>query len=227
MYILYLAKLKHHGCDIMANKRRSRLIDKKFQLKTIITATALSTFFFTIILILFMYKTYEYGIKIDSTIESLNNSIKTEDNIVAAFVEYARVSGLNRITLATRNVRQDHMESMKSVGGNIALLKSLTSEFRWFVVIMIGIVILQAIVFAVYYLRLTHTISGPSLVINRYLQSLLDGKEPEVHELRKGDELKDIFEKVKALHEMINSGAKVKSKSSIIKKSKTKTSGKK
>jgi methyl-accepting chemotaxis protein len=48
-------------------------------------------------------------------------------------------------------------------------------------------------------IRYTHTIYGPLISINRFLEELLAGKKPDAIKLRKSDELQDLAEKLNTL----------------------------
>ena len=50
-------------------------------------------------------------------------------------------------------------------------------------------------------IRYTHTIYGPLISINRFLEDLLEGKKPDAIKLRKSDELQDLAEKLNTLGE--------------------------
>ncbi len=62
------------------------------------------------------------------------------------------------------------------------------------VTFFVGIVILHF-----FMIRQTHRISGPIFVMTRYINELLDGKAPEMKDLRKKDDFKDFYDLLRQL----------------------------
>jgi hypothetical protein len=59
-----------------------------------------------------------------------------------------------------------------------------------------------------YLIIMTHKVAGPLFKIGLYFDRMRDGKLPQVHALRKGDQLRDFFEKFREMDEALRDRAK-------------------
>lgn len=63
-------------------------------------------------------------------------------------------------------------------------------------------------VLSLYLIIMTHKVAGPLYKVAAYFDRMRDGKLPQVHALRKGDQLQDFFEKFRAMDEALRERAK-------------------
>ena len=82
---------------------------------------------------------------------------------------------------------------MKVIEDHFSQLNVIVKQNRvlFFIMIFIGIVLGISLYF--YLIRLTHRISGPIYVLSRHVKDVIDGKDPDLRELRKNDEFKEFY----------------------------------
>jgi signal transduction histidine kinase len=63
----------------------------------------------------------------------------------------------------------------------------------WLISIIIFITITGIILLYLQLIRHTHRISGPIFIMSKYIREILDGKSPDMRDLREKDEFKEYF----------------------------------
>lgn len=79
----------------------------------------------------------------------------------------------------------------------------LSSRDTELVLTMIGVGIGLVLVLSFYLVVLTHKVAGPLYKVSSYFDKMAEGKLGEVWPLRKGDMLKDFYDKFKVTHEAV------------------------
>lgn len=180
-------------------KRRTKIVDKKFQLSVTLKIMGASTLSFLLVLLIVGTKAIRSEANISTTIANLKQAVETENNIVKAFVEFSSQFRGETIRLATNNISSDHRKSIHTITGYIGFLQDQSGEYYYVIIAIIVVVVIQTLFYFFFLIRFTHRIAGPQVVINRVLQDLIDGKKPHLRELREKDELKELYEKLKVL----------------------------
>ena len=187
-------------------KRRKKLIDPKFQLKTTFKIIGIISIFFIILTggmsVIIILNNQDSGV----VINSLKSAVQEENNIVNAFTELAKKLDSLGYKLDAEMVSKNHNKYMKTILNHIEFLKQKDKKNIENISIFIGTVLLMLLlgVFLFFYLiKITHRISGPIFVMKRYLQTMIEGKSPEFRPLRDGDEFSELFDKVKELADVI------------------------
>ncbi len=191
--------------------KRKKIIDKKFQLKITFKIIGISSITF---LCIFAFIAVKSHIKIKNSqktmgklnlaISELHKTIKIEDDIVNGFIKYTKYqkahAGGSRMVVKVDQIQKDHKASMKNIKESLSFLDSFLinlkvffGEIKLFISILIVLILLQAIFLYYYLINMTHRISGPIHVISSHMQDLMDGKQPDMRELRKNDELKSFY----------------------------------
>lgn len=180
-------------------KRKKKLIDRNFQLKIYFNVIGLSTLSFLIVLAFVGVMAMENDRRISGMIDHLTKAVETEENIIKAFVDFSgEITGKN-VRLNVTNIFSDHEKSIATIKGYINYIKSSAREYKKIILVILAVVVLQLFLFYVFLIRFTHRISGPLYVMERYVQALVDGKKPIDRDLREGDELKNLYEKLRLL----------------------------
>lgn len=179
----------------MKFKRKKKLINYSFQLKTAIPAVIISTLLFSIIIgvILYIVSMSRSGY-LASTTGELDRAVANEDNIVTSFKEYAKRVKDPIFILATEKIEADHRVSITTIKENIQILRFYTEKNNLLLFFAIALMALNALLLFIYLIRATHKAAGPVQVMNRYVRDLLEGRMPDIRGLRKGDELKEFHE---------------------------------
>jgi hypothetical protein len=79
-----------------------------------------------------------------------------------------------------------------------------TNEVAVMLVVGLGLVT----VLTGYLIIMTHKVAGPLYKVSLYFDKMRDGKLPQVYDLRKGDQLRDFFDKFKQMDEALRERAK-------------------
>lgn len=185
-------------------QRRKKLIDKKFQLRTIFSIMGITMLFFLVMMAIVGISITVNNREISLTIAELNKAIKNEMNIVNAFKRFQKKISNSDYLIASTKITEDHKKSINVRKKYLLLLKNFAGQNFFFVSIIIGIVFVQGIVLFFYLIKLTHRISGPIYVISSYVQEIIDGKDPELRKLREKDEFKELYEGFIKMAEMIS-----------------------
>lgn len=77
--------------------------------------------------------------------------------------------------------------------GNLLLQQQVMRGDQIFLLYIVVLVVVMALALAFWGLVVTHRVSGPLHVIARHLNTLADGRYPDLRPLRKHDELQDFF----------------------------------
>ena len=179
--------------------RKKKLIDKRFQLRTVFSVTAIAMAFFALIILLIGSFSYYSRSKLNREIARLDKAVETENNIVTAFMTYAGTITGNPIKISLEYVKKDHEKSIRTVKDHIVVLEKQLDLFYYMVLAIAGLAICAAVVYYIYLVRMTHRISGPIFVMSRHLQEMIDGKEPQFRDLRDKDEFKEMYAKLVTL----------------------------
>ena len=185
-------------------KRRKKIINKKFQLKTIFSVVTVSIVGFLIVigLILIIFSISKSNIMF-KTAHDLQNSITVQNNIVKSFLKYSKIVGDSDFGMAHEKILRDHNNSIDVIQGYIDLLKVYSERIVLLLIAVIIITLLQIIFLTIYIRRVTHRVAGPIYVMNRYLEDILKKKMPNIRNLRKNDEFADFYERFVELIEKI------------------------
>jgi len=187
-------------------KRTQRIVNRPFQLKTafkIIGIMVLTS-------ILFVSITGTYAIlknnEITKTAEDLQKAITVENDIIEAFIDYTRknMDMDSQEILAFKKINEDHKKSMEVMNGNMAMLQGLSRELITLLIVIVIIVIFMCVATFFYLIRLTHRISGPLYLMEKHIDTILAGEQPEMRDLRKKDEFRRLYQKFRDLVSRLN-----------------------
>ena len=175
-------------------KRKRKLIDKKFQLKSVFIILIVSTI--SIFLIAgIMFTAYSYNNRtIQETLYGLGNAIEIENNIVEAFVDYQERITDSPFRIKNEKIKNDHEKSIEQILQHVSALEIAIEQNRYIIFIAIALIALQCIFFCLYMIRYTHRIAGPVHVITKYIKEMADGKTPTFRPLRDKDELQELYD---------------------------------
>lgn len=161
-------------------KRKKYILDKKFQVKTAFSIIGITSIVVTIIIALI-------SINIVNNNNKLSNIIVIQKNVVEALLTYSQENRNREERILINNIYKDHDKNINNIEGIMDL------NFKFLVLIII-VSVIQCFILFIFLIRKTHKISGPIYVMSRYIKEIINGKYPETRPLRKGDELKGIYE---------------------------------
>jgi predicted PurR-regulated permease PerM len=187
-------------------QRKSKIVNKKFQLKTTFSIMSISIIAFLLILAILGINATSTNREIKRTTLKLNDAIAAEEKLVKTFINKAYKKDSNKINIV--NAQKNHKTNMDTIKGYLTLIKKFTSSNFTIISIIIGVILLQALLLYFYLIRLTHRISGPIFVINRHIDEILEGQVPEFRGLREKDEFHDLYKKLNDLAKKISNPKK-------------------
>jgi len=190
--------------------RKLKLIDKNFQLRTVFSITIVAMVFFIIVILAIIIFSVNSKSNISQEIASLEKTIETENNIITAFTTYNGMTNENSLSISIDTVKKDHAASMDTVSKHISMLEHYTDNYFYLLIITIGIMFTVVVIFYFQIIRITHRISGPIFVMSRYIQEIIEGKDPHFRNLRDNDEFKDFYQKIIDLVEKFKKEGKYK-----------------
>ena len=153
-------------------KRRARIIDRKFQLRTTFSIISVSLIAFLVIIALAGINARRNNREIGNAIAQINRVISAESAAPGD-----RIAG---------------MEDLKSRAE--ALRRGAERNFR-LITLILAAVLIQCAVLYFYLIRVTHRISGPIYVISRYINEIMEGHHPDFRALRDKDEFREFYAK--------------------------------
>jgi len=90
-------------------------------------------------------------------------------------------------------MRQTHAEALASGGLDYAGRQLAEANFRVLFTAFVGIAAMAVVGAGFGGVLLSHRVAGPAMLMRRYLSTLAQGRYPRVRNLRKRDELNDLF----------------------------------
>jgi len=206
----------------MSTKRKQYIIDKKFQLRTIFSIIGIVAVIVAIIVIVIGTNMVinnntmgKNNINIDENNQSIKNINEIEDNVVH-FLSSRTLKNEDKVyRQAIKDVAANHMNNMKKMKSimtsNDSIMESNKEIMKLNNLLLIAIIIVIIGGTAVLYVQLirkTHRISGPIYVMSLYMREILNGKFPEMRNLRTNDELVEFYDLFKQLVEKMKGGKK-------------------
>ena len=160
-------------------KRKKTLIDKKFQLRTTFIVISASAALLALI-ITAMTATILIGNA------RMKKIIEFEDDIVYFITTKPQKTDDAGYRDVLKDVAEKHAKNAGDIKSNmrandIILVCTLIIAIVGELLLFMGLIII------------THRISGPIYVMSNYLQSIIDGQNPRMRDLRKNDELKEFY----------------------------------
>lgn len=173
--------------------KRKNIIDKRFQLKTTFRIIGIIIIAFMLIIAVTGIISTDNNRKISATINDLGRTIEKDRREVEILMESAGQGGGSRLEKEHDRIIEGHFESMALMHTNIQHLRKILDYNRILFTIMICTGILLGFGLFAYLIRLTGRISGPLYVLKQHMHDIMNGREPNLHVLRKNDEFQDFY----------------------------------
>ncbi len=177
--------------DAMA--RRKTIIDKSFQLRTTFRIIGIIIIAFILIIAVTGIISTDNNRKVSATISDLNRSIDKNKETIEVLIASA---GLKRDTMADRDhdrIIEDHLETMALMHTNVEQLRKILARNRILFTVMIATGIILGLGLFIYLIRLTSRMSGPLYVLTQHMDDIMNGRKPNIRDLRKNDEFQEFY----------------------------------
>jgi len=179
-------------------KRKIRLIDRRFQLKTTFTILGISIIAFLAIIALVAITASGNNRKIARTVSELNQAVEIEDRIVLTLLTGSVNEKAERDVLI-----REHRGSIDLIRQQSSMLDGFIRQNLLLISIIVAVVLLQSIALFFYLIRLTHRITGPIHVISMHMKDIMEGRDPQFRELREKDEFQEFYQNFCDMAEII------------------------
>ena len=171
-------------------KRKTYLIDKKFQMRISLKIIAIPTAIITIFIIALT------SIIIVNN-NRMKNIIKTEDTTIHFLTVKPKTDNAELHGEVLKQVRQKHNENKNSLDQLMAINQVMF-------IIVLAISLIGVFLLFIWLIRITHRISGPIYVMSNHMKSIIKGKKPSIRNIRNNDELQEFYLLFKEMVEKIN-----------------------
>jgi hypothetical protein len=183
----------------MKKKRTKILIDPIRQIKAAIIIMSVNIAIFCVLFFAMHYVSRQITVKADIAAAELSKTIETEDNIVKAFLEFARTVTSDQYDLASLKVFEDHDKSMVFIRKHTEELQSFKQYAKMLFYGFIAFQIILALFLFWFLIRFFHRVSGPEAALSVLVKRIASNKPIENRSLRKGDFLFELHRNIMIL----------------------------
>ncbi len=205
-------------------KRRSYVINKKFQYGKAITMVGTVTILISVIILAVGImisvnnkKTAENNKKIMSNIENIKKILDLQQSI---YLKFSMIpTGVDQKTFSgiAVDLTKDYNESTRNLNvsssANEEIIKSNNKIIATNTYLIVGVIIITLsglFIIFIWMIKHTHRIAGPIYLMTMYGNEILNGGKPKMRNLRDKDEFEDFYNLFRQMGEQIikNSGGK-------------------
>jgi hypothetical protein len=176
-------------------KRKQKLINKKFQLKTVFTVISISAISLLLIVLIMLMITANNTKMMKVTVTELNRTISVENALIESLIDYDQTGANTAFIMKIGEIRGDHDSSIRQILSYVSKLESVIKQNYYIIIIILALFIVQCIIFFFYIIHFTHRIVGPVQVITKYMENIINGEKADFRALRDKDELKEFYTK--------------------------------
>ena len=175
------------------DKRKKKIIDRKFQLHT--TYSFMSIFFVLIGIIIFVIgiNIYNDNKRIEKILEEQQNIVNDQNDTISSMLQMLNVKYGNESELREK-IKEKSGNNTSLMKNNMNILKDLTLRNNTIFFLLILFLISTGFILYPVLIRKTHKISGPIYIMSEYMRDILKGNFPDPRPLREKDELKEFYE---------------------------------
>lgn len=177
--------------------RKIKLIDKKFQRNT-------ALFFVGVLFLIISIIIAVIGTTVAINNSRLTDIVKMNESIIAtqydtfgSLMVFAHNKSWKNLELSIDSITKDIEKNKARIYKNAKTVNDISRHNTISLIGIVVFVILQAIILYILVIRKTHQISGPVYLMMRYMDEIIEGKNPHMRSLREDDELKELYDKFK------------------------------
>jgi hypothetical protein len=204
-------------------RKRKIIIDGKFQLRLALGFALVVFLTGAVLAAAASWMVVSNTDRLDLITANQKKLVESQEEIFTTLLDFARMKDLRNVRISEAEVRKD-IESKRSgfVVNNESIL-AISRQNRFLVILMISFIIFQSGLVFYLLIKRSHRISGPVMLLNRYIGELIEGRYPEIRPLRSGDDFKGLFANFVRLVEVMKSRESlVESKPTVKRVGKTK-----
>jgi hypothetical protein len=172
------------------NKRKLKIIDKKFQLQTTFSVIGIFFIITCLFIVTIAINVYKDNNRINQLMKEQNNILNLQEEINNIIIENLIIKENNQIN---QKIKEKNTENIALLKNNIEMLNKLTSRNNEIFLILVIFVISTGFILYPLLISKTHKISGPIHIMSVYIKEIMAGNSPNLRPLRKNDELKEFY----------------------------------
>ena len=188
--------------------RKQVLIDKKFQLSKSLSVIGFFSIIVIVIVLLIGIFLLSNNQKLNTETANLEKSI-LDLKLIMELQQSVYISLSSRPTIDNSKVDvqeanqlnanynssiQKLTHTIKKNEGIVASNQNIVKMNNWLFGVVSAVFLLGILVLYLLMIRITHRISGPIWVMTRHMTDVLEGKKPQMNDLRTKDEFKDFYD---------------------------------
>ncbi|HPA72507.1 MAG TPA: hypothetical protein PKY31_09570 [Spirochaetota bacterium] len=177
-------------------KRKQVLIDKKFQLRTTFSIILVVLVIFAVLVAVIAATAVYNNHRLEGTVVNQKHVLTGQYNAFSTLLVLTRTGSctVEQLNSATDRMMGEVDRSMLMSTANINTIESIIRDNYALIFSIMGIVILQGAVLFIIIIRKTHRIIGPAMLMERHMNDIMEGREPDIRPLREGDELRELYD---------------------------------
>lgn len=173
--------------------KRKAIVDRNFQLKTTFRIIGIFIIAFILIIAVTGIVSTHNNRAITGAIDELNRHIERDKKTADLLASAAKNKRDAVLAPERERLLGDHLESIAMMQESVTRLNKILERNRLLFTLMIVTGVLLGVFLFIYLIRLTGRMSGPILLLSRHMDDVMNGKDPDLHELRRNDEFKDFY----------------------------------
>jgi len=170
--------------------RRTRIINRKFQLHTAFSIIGIILIGFILIIAVTGIIEFDRNRRITGITASMQ----------AALVKHREDAGKDSGKVLTASLPAD------SLRAQIVEIEKIAGQNRLLFLVIISMAIILSAVLYFHIITLTQRVSGPIYVLSRHIDTIMEGGEPDFRALRKDDEFKEFYAQFETMTRRLRAG---------------------
>ncbi len=195
-------------------KKRQIIVNRKFQLHIAASFAAVSAITMAAIIIMLSAVLILNNIMLEGITKNQQTLSSTQGEIFKTLIALSTSKNLQNVHISTTELQHDNNSTKTLLDQNNEKIQNITERNKNLILILIVSAIIQSIIVFYLMLRRSHRISGPVFLLNRYIDELKSGGNPEIRPLRTNDDFQDLFTNFRELADILQ-GGKEKSENKV------------
>jgi len=195
-------------------KKRQIIVNRKFQLHIAASFAAVSAITMAAIIIMLSAVLILNNIMLEGITKNQQTLSSTQGEIFKTLIALSTSKNLQNVHISTTELQHDNNNTKTLLDQNNEKIQNITERNKNLILILIVSAIIQSIIVFYLMLRRSHRISGPVFLLNRYIDELKNGGNPEIRPLRTNDDFQDLFTNFRELADILQ-GGKEKSENKV------------
>jgi len=184
-------------------KSRKLIVDKKYQFGFAAPLTAASGAVITLVIVAIAAVSLVNNGKLHELASNQMRLVANQNDIYQTLLAVSQAKDLSNPSVVEEFVNRDVARNKVRLDDNTAIIIGIGRNNLILISGLIVFALLQSGILFYLLIKRSHRISGPVLVLNRYIDDIKNGTFPDVRPLREKDDLKELFENFRQMVEAL------------------------